>query len=155
MRLASTPLTAANACVTWSLETPTRRLPVISLKYTRRSAAAMVRHCASRRARSSSSGKPRRGSRCTDEPFGQAELLHVHGVGQQQGDSLGQVAYGLIAFHEQPFRQAAASCASSFEKFVRHQLAGFAPGKEEYRPGRVRRGGTPKIVLQRCLFRQV
>ena len=29
-----------------------------------------------------------------------------------------------------------------------------APGKEEYRPSRVSRGGAPKIALQGCLFRQ-
>ena len=65
MRLASTPLTAASACVTCKRDTPTRKAPVMSLKYTSRSSGASRAHCAPSRSAWVSGARPRSGKRCS------------------------------------------------------------------------------------------
>ena len=98
--------TSESALMTCSRETPTRNSPVMSLKNTRRWSAGSACAKATRRAYFSSSVERPKRQQPLAHPDVERQVFRRVARRQQQGQRLGEIADIVVAFLDQPFRQA-------------------------------------------------
>ncbi|MNO85073.1 hypothetical protein D3C76_764330 [compost metagenome] len=93
-------------------------------------------------------GQPAQRQQAIFNPLGQASVTGVVVFGQDQGNGLGQVTHRLVAFFEQPVRQAGQGARQFAQHTGGHQLTWPPASEEVHGPRGVLGRGLGKVLAQ-------